>query len=413
MNNFAQRIAVDLTPMLPGAENGGHKILVCELLSLLPKLAPSIQWILLTANDSHAEIKQFEEQNVKLVCVLQRKITPIDTNKKFNCNVFFRKFVHKKIKEIIKRQFRKKFPNDKLNILKKNNISLLFCPFMTSIFIDKDIPVVSIVADLQSLYYSNFFSNFEKIERELNYKCVFSCAQGIVTTTDFVKKTILEKYRNYPEKDIKIIPIQTASRLNFSKSNTNNDLLTELKLKREKYFVYPANAWLHKNHKVLFDVWLFLQTNFYFKNIKLVCTGESNDRMMALKYQIDHMHLNNVVIFPGFLDKKDLSYLLTCSLGMIYPSLYEGFGMPIIEAMRLGVPILCSNCASLPEVGGNAVLMFDPTRPQSIIERLMQFIKDSSLRDDLKKKGKIRAKNYDDPIEMTKQYLEFLRSYCK
>lgn len=75
-----------------------------------------------------------------------------------------------------------------------------------------------------------------------------------------------------------------------------------------------------------------------------------------------YLRVKEKIIFTGYVSNKELGVLLSDALAMIFPSLYEGFGMPIVEAMSAGIPIICSNRASLPEVAGNAALFFDPYR---------------------------------------------------
>lgn len=407
MNTFSKRIAIDLVPMLPGAENGGLKILANELLTTLPKIAPEIQWVLLTADDTHEEIEQYEGPNVVRLCVLQRKGGVGGSSASFRLRTVVKAMLPARGRHLLKKHCRKSFPKDRAKILKEKNISLLFCPFMTPVFVDPDIPLVSIVPDLQSLSYPMFFSPGERLERELNYKRIFNQAQGIITISHFVKRTILERFE-YPASNIRVIAIQTAKRLPLPSIDRMSLLAETIKICKNKYFVYPANAWPHKNHRMLFVAWGMLQKYEKFQDIKLVCTAENNKDIHLLKNEVKDLNLENKICFPGFLSDADLSSLLAYSSGLIFPSLYEGFGMPIIEAMRMGIPVLCSDCSSLPEVGGDAILMFDARKPQTIVKSLIQIITTPSLRIQLQSKGSLRAEQYSDSLNMARNYLNFL-----
>jgi len=93
------------------------------------------------------------------------------------------------------------------------------------------------------------------------------------------------------------------------------------------------------------------------------------------------------VILTGYVDRADLASLLSASVAFVYPSLYEGFGMPVLEAMSCGTPVLTSNVSSLPEVAGDSAMLVDPGNVDSICEGLRQLANDSALREDLRRRG--------------------------
>src|SRR5947209_12174619 len=85
-------------------------------------------------------------------------------------------------------------------------------------------------------------------------------------------------------------------------------------------------------------------------DIKLVCTGSPGSRMVELADAADALSMGGSVIFPGFVGEVEFAALIKSCLGVVFPSLYEGFGMPVLEAMAAGRPVACSNCTSLPEI---------------------------------------------------------------
>src|SRR5439155_6539698 len=95
--------------------------------------------------------------------------------------------------------------------------------------------------------------------------------------------------------------------------------------------------------------------------LKLVCSGAPNAAMRSLQARADAILGPGTVVFPGYLSPEELQALLDQSAALIYPSLYEGFGMPVLEAMARGKPVLCSKVTSLPEVALDAATYFDPT----------------------------------------------------
>jgi glycosyltransferase involved in cell wall biosynthesis len=100
---------------------------------------------------------------------------------------------------------------------------------------------------------------------------------------------------------------------------------------------------------------------------------------------LDELPLN--IQHLGYVSDEELKALYENALGFILPSLYEGFGLPVLEAMVCGCPVLCANAASLPEVGGDAVRYFDPANVEDIAGAIQQFLDDPAMQKDLREKG--------------------------
>ena len=110
------------------------------------------------------------------------------------------------------------------------------------------------------------------------------------------------------------------------------------------------------------------------------------------------------VIFPGYLPNNELALLLSNCTGLIFPSLYEGFGLPVIEAMEAGVPVACSNTRSLPEVASDAALFFNPTSHEEVAWAMVLIARDEALRVRLVEAGKERAADFSDQKRMAREY---------
>lgn len=123
------------------------------------------------------------------------------------------------------------------------------------------------------------------------------------------------------------------------------------------------------------------------ENLKLVLAGHVPSKGTHLLKQVESLDLGKRVIFTGYLPDEELVLLLQHATIFIFPSLYEGFGIPVLEAMAVGVPVTCSNAASLCEVAGEAALLFDPLAVDAITLSIRRLINDPDLRAELAHKG--------------------------
>ena len=138
---------------------------------------------------------------------------------------------------------------------------------------------------------------------------------------------------------------------------------------------------------------------------KLILVGKHPD---IFKSRPIKDYCSDRLIISGFVPDEELGILLKNALAFIHPSVYEGFGMPIIEAMANGIPVACSNVASLPEVAGSAALFFDPFDTNSITQAMHRLADDPQLRKDLIKKGYEQAKKYSDRDAMVDEYIHVM-----
>jgi hypothetical protein len=118
------------------------------------------------------------------------------------------------------------------------------------------------------------------------------------------------------------------------------------------------------------------------------------------------MNLDSRVVFPGYVTNAEMAVLMANSAAMVFPSLFEGFGLPVIEAMAAGVPVACSNTTSLPEVTAGAAVLFDPGVPEQIAEAMVSLTRDESLRLRLIEAGRKRAAEFSDTRRMAGEYLD-------
>jgi glycosyltransferase involved in cell wall biosynthesis len=160
----------------------------------------------------------------------------------------------------------------------------------------------------------------------------------------------------------------------------------------KKYFLYVGNVKPHKNLCALLQAFDLLKNNI---DHDVVIVGQKHGFITQDK-KIDHIaqKMMDRVHFTGYLSDSLLNQWVAHAEALVFPSLYEGFGLPPLEAMACGCPVLCSNAASLPEVCGDAALYFDPYQPKDIANKMEMLINNPSLRNELVEKGRSRARQF-------------------
>jgi hypothetical protein len=184
----------------------------------------------------------------------------------------------------------------------------------------------------------------------------------------------------------------------------HHDELTPLPEGRP-YFFYPANAWLHKNHEVLLLAFRLYRSHALAAGgqpWQLRLTGHDDSRWDELKAIAATLDLQNDVIFHGYVDSANMSALWRRAGALVFPSLHEGFGIPLLEAMHHGCPIIASNATSLPEVGGEACLFVEARRPEDLAAAMTRLADDTALRNELSARGRERMKAFSWRLESAK-----------
>lgn len=401
-------IVIDLTPVLPGGENGGAKVFTLDLVRYLAAMNPETKFILLTQSSSHEELASMDRFNVWRVQTLGGgNSQPIE---KFIDRVFARFMTRfpSRLKRVILKiwgLFKSKILGhiqENRSFLKNLRADLLFCPFTAPTYYEKGIPVVCTLYDLQYKTYPQFFPEEEVIHRDRVFVETCQKATAIAAISNYSRDSAIRHGSIAPER-IRTIHLHLAQRISGNET-IEIGILNQFGLASRSYLIYPANFWKHKNHEMLLTAFGLACKNNLRSSIKLVFTGTPGEGQSWLIEASRSMGLGDMVVFPGYVSNEDLSVLVGQSKGMIFPSLYEGFGIPVIEAMALGVPVACSNTTSLPEIAGEAALLFDPRRPDQIADAIISLSIDENLRSNLIRAGYQRAKEFSNIDQMAYEY---------
>jgi len=255
-----------------------------------------------------------------------------------------------------------------------------------------DIPSIYMPYDLQHLHLPELFSFGDRRRKAVHYPTLAAAAASVVAISRWGKDDLVRSFGLPPEK---VHVVHLAPAVDAYPDPTRSDL-EELRHRHalpDAFVLYPAQTWRHKNHLGLLDALALLRDRDGLA-IPAVFTGHRNDFLPVLERRVRALGLGSQVRFLGFVSPVELKALyLLCRL-LAFPSRFEGFGMPVVEAFRLGVPVACSNATSLPEVAGDAALLFDPALPDTIADAIRRLWTDSSLRDDLVARGRERARAF-------------------
>ena len=275
------------------------------------------------------------------------------------------------------------------NIFRRENIEILFFP--TARIYPKglsNVEIVSTIYDLQHEHHPQNFSKDELAYKKYNYKYAVEQADKIIAISNYTKLDIIKKYSINADK----IHVTYLSGGKYNKKDTVNSTFG-IKLPKQFIF-YPAALWVHKNHKILIEALNNLKSKF--PNLYLVFTGLIKDK--KLKDEIDTIIMNyslsEKVLFLGYVSEEVLDAIYQNAQAMIFPSMFEGFGIPILEAFMRGLPVAAANNTSLTEVVGDAGLLFETNDTESCIRAIEKILSDVKLRKKLIKLGLERAREY-------------------
>ena len=218
-------------------------------------------------------------------------------------------------------------------------------------------------------------------------------ADRIVTDSAFSCREIGRYYPQLRDK-LRIVPCGTD--LQRFSPVTDADRLRQVQQKYSitgRYFLFLGTLEPRKNLPRLLSAYR-AYSGCFDEPAKLVLAGSKGWGSEEIFLRTEQLHLQKQVIFPQYIAAEDVPALISGALAFVFPSLYEGFGLPPLEAMACGTPVLTSNAASLPEVVGDSALLADPTDTISIAHGLCRLHEDAALRDRLSRKGLQRASGF-------------------
>jgi len=225
-----------------------------------------------------------------------------------------------------------------------------------------------------------------------HFQTILDKSRAVIAVSRATKKDILDNFKLRADK---IFVIYEGISEIFKPQLDKNYLKKKFNLNKE-YILFIGQLQPRKNLPRLFQAYSQLSSDLR-KKYQLVIVGHSRSQAILRKLAslAAHLKIKNQVRFLGYLETKDLPYLYSGATVFIYSSLYEGFGLPVLESLACGTPVITSNISSLPEVLGQAGLLVNPYSPEEIKLALEKILTGDGLRNSLIKKGLAQSRNFN------------------
>jgi len=259
--------------------------------------------------------------------------------------------------------------------------------------------MVVTIHDMIPILYPEYCPSLFNEQFRLCFNRLLKVKPVIITVSESSKRDII-RLSNISEEKIHIIP--EAYDIGNCSFKNNPDILIELGI-NFPYLLYLGAITEHKNIFRIIKSFDLLAKQF--SDIQLVIAGEYS------AFEIDKIKSSQFfsrIIITGYVSDEQKHILYSNALAFLFPSLYEGFGLPVLEAMARGCPVITSNTSSLPEVAGDAAILIDPYNTEQLTYEMKRLITSESLREELKQKGLERCKKFswDKTAEMTEEVYE-------
>lgn len=243
-------------------------------------------------------------------------------------------------------------------------------------------PIILSFMDMQHEFQPENFSAAELVQRRSTFKPSAERADKIIAISKHAAQSLFDKF-DIPANKVETVYLAGGD---ISKHPKKVSGLPE------EYLFYPAADWNHKNHMRLLEAFAQLVADGF--SGSLVLSGFRSEKAAAIHARIKELGIDRQVIDLGPLSFDELAYTHQHAKMLVCPSRFEGFGIPPLEAMSVGVPVACSNTTSLPEVVGDAAVTFDPESVEEMKAAIIKIWNDKALRTELIRRGRKQAAKF-------------------
>jgi len=250
------------------------------------------------------------------------------------------------------------------------------------------------VLALHDLQHENLPENFSPVQRFFLKTIIGRSARRadhIITLSEKARADIIRYYK-IPEGRVSVVHLAADTNIFHRYPGEETEKIRKKYSLPHRSIVYLASSLPHKNYTRLLPA--FKEVLKADPGVKLVLTGARDYGAEEIKARIRELGLEKDVVMLDWLPFEDIPLVYSASIMLVFPSLHEGFGLPIIEAMACGVPVVCSGLEPMREVAGGAALLVDPMSEKAIAEGILKVLSDEEFRRGLVQKGLKRAKDF-------------------
>lgn len=370
------RIGMNLIPLRPG-RMGGAEVYFRDLLDELLR-RDQHEYVLVTADYNHDSLPADSPRCRRIL--FAREERPAGEGARAIRQVWAR----------ARRAMGRATPPPSLHdVIRRERLDLWFCPFTNLEPRVTPIPSVITLYDLQHEFYPEFFSPEELANRRQFYPESCAGAGHVIAISAFTRRCAIERYGVAPER-ISTIWLGAPRDVDWEGGRARGDEVRRTYRLPERYAFYPANTWRHKNHGRLIQAIARYRARHH-GDLGLVLTGAGDNGQGQLEASVAEHGLGGVVRTLGLVPRADLPALYAGAACLVLPSLFEGFGIPLVEAMLTGCPIAAARATGIPEIAGDAAIFFDPLDPDDICRALEAVTRDPETAADLVRRGRARA----------------------
>ena len=270
-------------------------------------------------------------------------------------------------------------------------MDVYFCPL--SALYPRPLPLPTVVTqpDAQEVFHPEFFTAHDLYVRDLHYAASVRMADRVITVSEFSKKAFVERHRVNPRRVL--VAHHSVSPV-FRTRESWRPPAAELP---PRFVLYPANLWRHKGHEHLLQAVRWLR-EVRGVDVHAVFTGcrDPTAADYPLAARASALKVADLVHDLGFVAVEELAYLYGRASMLVFPSLFEGFGLPLVEAMTAGCPIAALRRTAIPEVVGAAARLYDEPTPEALGRAIADLLAGDGLRERLIDEGHARAQRFTD-----------------
>jgi glycosyltransferase involved in cell wall biosynthesis len=247
--------------------------------------------------------------------------------------------------------------------------------------------------DLQHLHFPDFFAPAVAKRRDHLYRLHCRRADMVVVMTRWGREDLVRHY-GVDERKVFVIPWPAPTHAYGHPADGDVERVRRRWELPDRYVLYPAQTWPHKNHLGLVRA-LRLMVDDGLDDVTLVCTGHLGPHFPVIEREARTLGVRARTRFLGWVPSEDMLGIYRGARGVVFPSLFEGWGMPVMESFHLGIPVACSRIPVLQEQAGDAAAYFDPNDPRDLAAAVATVWTDDALRARLSRAGAARAAALD------------------